>query len=262
MSAPPGDGMRISRIGSTSLRACSGKAHGEAEDFQAFIDFARFLPADGGLDDVLNVGDVDAVARDLVAVDFDLEIGEAADFLDVDVRRAAHLAEHARDGIAFCFSTSRSSPKILMPMADFTPLTSSSTRSAIGCEKLDATPGSSPARRASCRPTPLSIFVVVHSSRGLSVTITSLSSTPIGSEAMSARPVLETTSMTSGNCLRIFSARVCRSSDCGSEMLGMRKVCTAIEPSSSEGRNSVPMSGTSANEPPSASTAGITTRHG
>ena len=69
---------------------CFGKTHGEAENFQAFINLARFLAADGGLDHVLNVGDVDAVARDLVAVDFDLQIGQAADFLDVDVGRAAH----------------------------------------------------------------------------------------------------------------------------------------------------------------------------
>ena len=80
---------------------------------------------------------------------------------------------------------------------------------------------------------------------------------------MSARPVLETTSMTSGNCLRMllgpaFAGRAIAVS----EMLGMRKVCTAIEPSSSEGRNSVPMRGTSANAPPSASTAGMTTSHG
>ena len=61
---------------------------------------------------------------------------------------------------------------------------------------------------------------------------------------MSARPVFETTSITSGNCLKIFSASFWSSSDCGSEMLGIRKVWTATEPSSSDGKNSVPMSGT------------------
>ena len=93
-----------------------------------------------------------------------------------------------------------------MPMADFTPLTSSSTRNAMGCEKLDATPGSSASASRIFSTSSSLDFVVVHSSCGLSVTITSLSSTPIGSEAMSARPVFETTSMTSGNCFRIFSA--------------------------------------------------------
>ena len=140
-------------------------------------------------------------------------------------------------------------------MADFTPLTSSSTRNAIGCEKLDATPGNSASASRIFSTSSSFDFAVVHSSRGFSVTITSLSSMPIGSEAMSARPVFETTSMTSGNCFRIFSARFCRSSDCGSEMLGIRNVCTATEPSSSDGRNSVPISGTSKKEATSATTA-------
>ena len=40
-----------------------------------------------------------------------------------------------------------------------------------------------------------------------------------------------------------------------SEMLGMRNVCTATEPSSSDGRNSVPISGTRRSEAISAMTA-------
>ena len=68
-----------------------GKTHGEAEDLQAFIDPARFLAADGGFDDIVDVGDVDAVAGDFVAVDLDLKIRKAAHLLDINVRRAALL---------------------------------------------------------------------------------------------------------------------------------------------------------------------------
>ena len=85
-------------------------------------------------------------------------------------------------------------------------------------------------------------FVVVHSSCGLSVTITSLEFDPhrIGSDVGAA---------SLGNHVDDFGklfedflgVRFAGASDCGSEMLGMRKVCTAIEPSSSDGRNSVPM---------------------
>ena len=91
-------------------------------------------------------------------------------------------------------------------MADFTPLTNSSTRKAIGCEKLEATPGNSASASRIFATSSSFVFVVVHSSRGLSVMMMSLSSTPIGSDAISARPVFETTSMTSGNCFKIFSA--------------------------------------------------------
>ena len=53
---------------------------------------------------------------------------------------------------AFCFSTSRSSPKSLMASSARTPSSSSSTVMAIGCVKLVSTPGISPssARMASC----------------------------------------------------------------------------------------------------------------
>ena len=76
-----------------------GKTHGKSEDLQTLIDGARLLAADGGLDNFVNVSDVDAVAGDFFPVDFDLEIGEAADFFDVDVGGSAHFGEHGGHGV-------------------------------------------------------------------------------------------------------------------------------------------------------------------
>ena len=39
-----------------------GKTHGKSKDLQPLIDGARLLAADGGLDNFVNVSDVDAVA--------------------------------------------------------------------------------------------------------------------------------------------------------------------------------------------------------
>ena len=93
--------MRMFWIGSTSLRAFSGKAHSEAEDFHPFINLRRFFAADCHFHDILHVGDIDAVAGDLGAVDLDAEVGQAADLFHFDVRRSAHCAEDAGDGFAF-----------------------------------------------------------------------------------------------------------------------------------------------------------------
>ena len=48
--------------------------------------------ADGDLDDILHVADVDAVAGDAVAVDFEFQIRLADDAVGDDVGRAGHLA--------------------------------------------------------------------------------------------------------------------------------------------------------------------------
>ena len=147
-------------------------------------------------------------------------------------------------------------------MADFTPLTSSSTRNAIGWVKLPVTPGRS-AKAARIFETSSSLLrALVHSDWGCNVSITSVESIPIGSVAMSARPVLETASSTSGNFLKMRCARVCKSTACCNEMLGKERASMATAPSSSAGRNSVPIKGTNARAPNKARTAARPTRHG
>ena len=53
--------------------------------------------ADGDLDDVLHVADVDAVAGDAVAVDLELQIRLADDAVGDDVGRAGNLREQLLD---------------------------------------------------------------------------------------------------------------------------------------------------------------------
>ena len=230
-------------IGSTSLRASFWKTHREAENLQSFINFARFLAADRGLDDVLHVGNVDAVARDLVAIDFDLQISEPADLFDVDIRRAAALSPSTRATASpFCFSTSRSSPKILIPMADFTPLTSSSTRNAIGCEKLDATPGNSASASRIFSTSSSLDFVGRPFLARLERDdhIAEFDAHRIGSDVGAAgfrnhvddfRKLFED----------FLDARLADRAIAAARCSECEIVCTAIEPSSSDGRNSVPM---------------------
>jgi hypothetical protein len=57
---------------------------------------------------------------------------------------------------------------------------------------------------------------------GFRITKTSEISTPIGSVAISARPVFDTTVSTSGNCRNTRSSSVVCRTDSSSEMLGRR----------------------------------------
>src|SRR3990170_6564570 len=66
----------------------------------------------------------------------------------------------------------------------------------------------------------------------------------MGSVAISARPVLDTTVSTSGYFIRVFSIRVESSTDSFKETLGRRTTLIATEPSSSSGINSEPKKGT------------------
>ena len=76
---------------------------------------------------------------------------------------------------------------------------------------------------------------------------TSLCSGPMGSSEISARPVLVTTVLTSGNFRISFSTKVPTLTEPWSDALGRRTTLMAMAPSSrGGGRNSVPMPGTRA----------------
>ena len=170
----------------------------------------------------------------------------------------------ARSTASPCWrSTSRSSPKILIAICALTPETSSSTRSWIGCEKLYDMPGMLSSRARIFSTSPSCERAVFHSERGRRFAMTSLTSRPIGSEAISARPVLDTTVVISGNdrSTRSTSSSICRDDD--SETLGSRNVCIPMAPSSSGGRNSRPSrvnNSPLSTSPASASTTGTCQR--
>lgn len=80
----------------------------------------------------------------------------------------------------------------------------------------------------------------------------------MGSVAISARPVLDTTVVISGKRFRTFSSSVVCRTDSSSDTLGSRQACSAIAPSSSLGTNSAPRNGITARLPASATTATVT----
>ena len=122
------------------------------------------------------------------------------------------------------------------------PLISSDMRSSIGCENENPMSGSASASRFDIASTSASReLVVTHSSGGFRMMIASESSTPIGSVAISARPVFDTTVITSGNSRSTFSKRVAPSTLSSRDTLGRRSTWIARAPSSRRGTNSAPM---------------------
>ena len=105
-------------------------------------------------------------------------------------------------------SRSRSSPYNTIASCALTPLSSSSTRLAIGCEKLSSMPGTLPNAFARASTSSGLERPVPHCFSGLRVTMASTLLTGSGSPPASARPVLETTSSISGNRLAITSSCV------------------------------------------------------
>ena len=75
----------------------AGVADADGEPLAAFDGRGDRLAAQGRLDDVLNVADVDAVAGRLLAVDVDLQVAFADDLVGEDVDRAGDLLEHGGD---------------------------------------------------------------------------------------------------------------------------------------------------------------------
>jgi hypothetical protein len=100
------------------------------------------LPATTDSTQVVDVLDVDAVARNRRAVGLDLQAAAG--------QKSARLSRLPRRCIlpttraifsASVLSVSRSSPKSLMATSERTPEINSATRNSIGCEKLKAAPG-------------------------------------------------------------------------------------------------------------------------
>ena len=72
----------------------------EVELLLLLHDLRRDVAADGGLDEAVDVGDVDPVARDLGAIDCDRQ-ARLAELLDQrHVADAAHVLEHRLDRLA------------------------------------------------------------------------------------------------------------------------------------------------------------------
>ena len=78
-------------------------AHHQVEQLLALDDLRGRLSAHRGLDHALDVGDVDAVARDFFAVHVDLHAGLPQFAHDGEFGEAGHLLQHALDFDRFVF---------------------------------------------------------------------------------------------------------------------------------------------------------------
>ena len=79
------------------------EAHQNAKRLLAFEDARRFSAANGGVDQIIDVGHIDPVPGNARSVDVDLQIRQTADALDVDVRRPGNFAENAGRLLGFLF---------------------------------------------------------------------------------------------------------------------------------------------------------------
>ena len=97
---PPGVATRMLPIASGLSRYCCSKPHDEVELLLLLHHLGGDVAADGGLDQAVDVGDVEAVAGDLGAVDLDRQAGLAELLHQRDVADAAHVLQHALDRLA------------------------------------------------------------------------------------------------------------------------------------------------------------------
>ena len=88
---PPGVATRMLPISSGSSRYCSLEADDEVELLLLLHHLGRDVAADRGLDQAVDVGDVEAVAGDLRAIDRDGQARLAQLLHQGDVADAAHL---------------------------------------------------------------------------------------------------------------------------------------------------------------------------
>ena len=119
----------------------------------------------------------------------DPQDGLARDLLGRRLGRARDRPRGSSRSSSRCPSgSSKSSPKSLTPTSVRTPAIISLMRISIGCVNDDAHAGERPQRRAHrARRAPPASSAFFHRSRGVSVTKTSVTSSPIGSVATSAR---------------------------------------------------------------------------
>jgi len=147
-------------------------------------------------------------------------------------------------------------PNTLITTSAREPASNWFTRSSIGWDTEMNVAGTSRSTAAlMTSPRLSSSRAVVHSSRGRSFTMTSVSSGPTGSVATSARPVRVTTERTSGK--RASTSSTCTPRRCASliDTDGRRLTSSDSSPSSRRGTNSAPSARPSASAPISASAA-------
>lgn len=152
------------------------------------------------------------------------------------------------------FSSSRSSPKILIATCERTPVTISSTRCAMGWCMIRLMPGRSLSFSRICSSNVACVQPSGQSARGLSDTTGSDSVCGAGSAGDSPRPTLLTTIATPGTVMIRFEASISSLNTSSNDMFGARVMAGVIEFSFSVGMNDLPSSGKRHTDPTSSAT--------
>ena len=126
-------------------RACSSDiglhAHDQVEQLLALNDLRGRLAADSGLDHAFDVGDIDAITRDFLAVHVDLHAGLASSRTTVSSVKPGTCWSTRLISTRFVFEHLQVVTEIFTASALFSPVSASSTASSAGCVKLKITPG-------------------------------------------------------------------------------------------------------------------------
>ena len=147
--------------------------------------------------------------------------------------------------VALAVSVAKSSPKTFTATSVRPPETISLIRISIGCVKARRWPGISRSSLSISSVSSACVPAFFQRARGLSVMNRSVSSTPIGSVAISAVPIrLQTCSTSSGNARRMaFSISVLVRIDSSMSVPARRTTLMTMAPSESRGTNSEPRFG-------------------
>ncbi len=213
---------------------------------------ARFLvedlrdgaAADRGLDGVLNVGDVDAVAGGGFAVDGVVEIGLADDAEEAEVLHAADVAHDADDLVALFFEGLEVVAVELDGELAFDAGDGLFDVVGDGLGEAPEDAGGFVELAVSMAAMSSSLFCLKtgrQSALGLRSTKYSVLKKPVVSVPSSGRPVWETTLRTSGKAARRSRASFMTRRLSVGPVEGARVPRTQMEPSSRWGRNSEPM---------------------
>ena len=142
MCAPSAVSTRIWRTVSASAPRLGRQPHDDAEPLLAFPDLGGLLAAERGLDRVLDVGDVQAIAGGALPIDRDLQLRHLSGAIDEGARDAAAFpTPRRRTAVASFRSAAPSAPNTLITTWPSICEMLSRMLSRIGCEKLASMPG-------------------------------------------------------------------------------------------------------------------------
>ena len=117
------------------------QSHGNRETALSLDHLGNAMAACRGVDHLLNIGHVQAVARECRPIDLNAQFRHSGQHFRLRIGGARDGLQDLERFTAMRSRTSGSSPKIFTATSALMPETTSSSRMAIGCVKLYSTPG-------------------------------------------------------------------------------------------------------------------------